>query len=217
MREQSYIPALGYHFLSGYYDITIKMTMPEKKIRQNLLDMVVPLPGDNILEFGFGTAQNLILLKEQYPDASVQGVDIDPQIESIARRKLEARNMHIPLILYDGRNLPFRQDSFDKVFSSLVFHQLDGETKMDCLKEIHRIMKPGGKLVVGDWGRAKSRWMRFSFYAVQLLDGFGTTEDNVKGLMPQFIFRAGFGQISEAAFVNTAIGTFSFYTAYKND
>lgn len=88
---------------------------------------------------------------------------------------------------------------------------------MDCLKEIYRIMKPGGKLVVGDWGQAKNRRMRLLFYTVQLLDGFVTTDDNVKGLMPQFIFRAGFGNVSEVAFMNTAIGTFSYYTAHKNN
>lgn len=215
MTEQKYIPALGYDFLSEYYDFTIKLTMPEKKFRTKLIDYVEPTAGENILEFGFGTAQNLIVLKEREPDAKVQGVDIDPKIKSIAEHKLKKRNLTVPLHLYDGITLPFDDNSFDKVFSSLVFHQLDAETKLKCLKELHRVLKPNGKLIIGDWGKAKNKWMRFSFYTVQLLDGFKTTNDNVKGLMPNFITDAGFQNVSEVDFINTKIGTYSYYFANK--
>ncbi|QQS28969.1 MAG: class I SAM-dependent methyltransferase [Sphingobacteriales bacterium] len=216
MTEQKFIPALGYNFLSEYYDLTVKLTMPEKKIRGKLIDFVNQLSGESILEFGFGTAQNLILLKQLKPEAFVQGVDIDPKIKSIAEYKLRKHNLEVPLHLYDGKTLPFTDNSFDKVFSSLVFHQLDAKTKLHCLIELHRVLKPNGKLLIGDWGGAKNKWMRFSFYAVQLLDGFKTTNDNVNGLMPQFISDAGFQQVSEVDFINTNIGTYSYYTAVKN-
>ncbi len=215
MTEQKFIPALGYDFLSEYYDLTIRLTMPEKKFRSRLIDLVNPLSGESILEFGFGTAQNLILLKQRKTEALVQGVDIDPKIKSIAEYKLQKHNLEVPLHLYDGNTLPFADSSFDKVFSSLVFHQLDEETKLHCLKELHRVLKPNGNLIIGDWGQAKSKWMRFSFYAVQLLDGFKTTNDNVNGLMPNFILKAGFQNVSEAGYINTAIGTYSYYTANK--
>jgi ubiquinone/menaquinone biosynthesis C-methylase UbiE len=215
MTEQKFIPALGYDFLSEYYDLTIKLTMPEKKFRTKLIDWLNPLSGESILEFGFGTAQNLILLKQRKPEALAQGVDIDQKIKSIAEYKLRKHNLEVPLHLYDGNTLSFADNSFDKVFSSLVFHQLDANTKLRCLKELHRVLKPNGKLIIGDWGGAKSKWMRFSFYAVQLLDGFKTTNDNVNGLMPQFITDAGFQNVLEVDFINTKIGTYSYYTATK--
>jgi ubiquinone/menaquinone biosynthesis C-methylase UbiE len=107
MAEQKYIPALGYDFLSKYYDLTIKLTMPEKKFRNKLIDIVNPRAEDNILEFGFGTAQNLILIKQRKSEALIQGVDIDPQIKSIAEYKLRKNNLQVPLYLYDGNALPF--------------------------------------------------------------------------------------------------------------
>ncbi|REK04641.1 MAG: class I SAM-dependent methyltransferase [Bacteroidetes bacterium] len=217
MENKKYIPALGYDFLSKYYDLTIKLTMPENTFRAKLIDWLNPLSDENILEFGFGTAQNLILLKVRKPEAIVQGVDIDPKIKSIAEHKLKQHNLSIPLHLYDGEVLPFADKSFDKVFSSLVFHQLEAKTKLICLKELHRVLKPNGKLIIGDWGKAKSKWMRFSFYAVQFLDGFKTTNDNVNGLLPQFISNAGFKQVSEVDFINTKIGTYSYYQASKHE
>lgn len=215
MTGQKFIPALGYDFLSKYYDLAITLTMPEKKFRTKLIDWLNPLSGESILEFGFGTAQNLILLKERKPEALAQGVDIDPKIKSIAEYKLQKHNVEVPLHLYDGNTLPFADNCFDKVFSSLVFHQLDAATKLHCLKELYRVLKPNGELIIGDWGRANNKWMRFSFYAVQLLDGFKTTNDNVKGLLPQFISGAGFINVSEVDFINTKIGTYSYYAATK--
>jgi len=150
MSTTKFIPALGYDFLSDYYDLAIKITMPEKKFRNRLVDFVNPKEDEKILEFGFGTAQNIIILKQRFPDSDVQGVDIDPKIKSIAEYKLNKAGIHAPLFLYDGNKLPFEDNSFDKIYSSLVFHQLDRITKLKCLLEINRILKSNGELIIGD-------------------------------------------------------------------
>ena len=216
MSETKFIPALGYDFLSDYYDLAIKVTMPEKKFRNRLIDFVDPKENEKIVEFGFGTAQNIIILKQRFPNCNVLGVDIDPKIKSIAEYKLNKAGIQVPLFLYDGNKLPFEDDSFDKVYSSLVFHQLDMISKLKCLLEINRILKPNGELIIGDWGKAKTKWMRLSFYLVQLLDGFKTTTDNVNGLMTKYITDAGFKNVEEISYINTSIGTYSYYKAYKN-
>jgi ubiquinone/menaquinone biosynthesis C-methylase UbiE len=65
----------------------------------------------------------------------------------------------------------------------LFFHQLDEETKLNCLKKLNRILKPNGKLIIADWGKTSNELMRFTFGFVQLLDGFKATNDNAKELM----------------------------------
>lgn len=215
MSTTKFIPALGYDFLSDYYDLAIKLTMPEKKFRNKLIDYINPQENEKILEFGFGTAQNIIILKQRFPDCNIQRIDIDPKIKTIAEYKLNRAGIETPLFLYDGDKLPFEDNSFDKVYSSLVFHQLDRITKLKCLLEINRILKPNGELIIGDWGKAKTKWMRFSFYLVQLLDGFKTTTDNVNGLMIKYITDAGFKNALEVDYINTSIGTYSYYKAEK--
>lgn len=215
MSTEKFIPALGYDFLSDYYDLAIKLTMPEKKFRNRLIDFVDPKENEKIVEFGFGTAQNIIILKQRFPNCNVLGVDIDPKIKSIAEYKLNKAGIEAPLFLYDGNKLPFEDNSIDKVYSSLVFHQLDMITKLKCLLEINRILKPNGELIIGDWGKAKTKWMRLSFYLVQLLDGFKTTTDNVNGLMIKYITDAGFKNAREVDYINTSIGTYSYYKAEK--
>ena len=99
--------------------------------------------------------------------------------------------------------------------SSLVFHHLTKKQKDNAFKEIYRVLKPGGELHIADWGKASNKLMRALFYLVQLLDGFKTTTDNVRGLLPNYIRNAGFVEIKEHRHYNTMFGTLSLYSAKK--
>lgn len=213
--KTTYTPALGYDRLSNFYDRTIRWTMPEEKFRKRLVEQADLQAGEKVLEFGFGTASQTILLKQQTPRAEIIGVDVDPKIRELAMEKVQKAGLEIQLDLYDGNNLPYPDASFDKVVSSLVFHQLDKTEKTLALLRIHRVLKPGGELHIGDWGKARHIGMRLAFLLVQLLDGFKTTTDNVKGLLPEMMANAGFEKVEETGYINTAIGTFSFYKTEK--
>ena len=215
IKKKKFIPALGYNLLTDFYDLAIKLTMPETKFRNKLIDELDPKNNENILEFGFGTGQNIVLAIQRNNLANFNGVDIDQKVKVIAEHKINKLGLKANLELYDGKVFPYENNSFDKVFSSLVFHQLDRETKLQCLKEIYRVLKPNGQLVIGDWGRARTILMRIAFYTVQILDGFETTNDNVNGLLPNFIKDAGFTDVEETSFLNTKIGTYSYYKANK--
>lgn len=215
MQQGKFIPALGYDWLTAFYDLTVRLTMPEKKFRTKLIDELAPVNGESILEFGFGTGQNLILAQQGNPSVKLRGVDIDPKVKGIAQRKMDKLGIDLPLDLYDGKTFPYADHSFDKVFSSLVFHQLDREDKLGSLKEIYRVLKHGGQLIIGDWGEASCPLMRLAFFAIQFVDGFKTTNDNVNGLMPEFISKAGFISVVETYYINTNVGTYSYYRAKK--
>ena len=213
--QKKFTPALGYNWLTGLYDLAIRLTMPEKKFRTKLINLIEPKDNESILEFGFGTGQNIILAQQRNSKTKFTGVDIDPKIKEIAQNKKNKHGITLNLDLYDGKTFPYADNSFDKVFSSLVFHHLDRETKLSSLKEIHRVLKPNGQLIIGDWGKAKSKIMRIAFYAVQIFDGFKTTNDNVKGLLPKYIQQSGFKYVTEIDFINMTIGTYSYYSATK--
>ncbi len=213
--SKEYIPALGYNWLTNLYDWAIKLTMPESKFRNRLIDYLNPKNSDTILEFGFGTGQNLIIANNRNNSTYYVGLDIDPKVKHIAEEKFKKKGLKIKLDLYDGNLFPYADNTFDKVFSSLVFHQLDKNTKSSCLNEINRVLKPDGKIIIGDWGKAKSKFMRFTFYIVQVLDGFKTTSDNVNGLMPEYMKKSGFKNVSEIDYINTKIGSYCYYTGVK--
>jgi len=213
--KKEFIPALGYDWLTAYYDLAIKLTMPEKKFRNRLIEFINPKDGERILEFGFGTGQNLLIGKLKNMQTDFTGLDIDPKVKKIAAHRLKSKNLDIPLALYDGGRFPFNTNTFDKVYSSLVFHQLGTAVKKHCLKEINRVLKPNSLLIIGDWGKPKSKLQRFLFYFVQLLDGFKTTQENVEGNLPLYIFESGFDNVAEIDHINTKIGTYCYYKGLK--
>ena len=215
-KTTSFIPALGYDFLTAYYDMAIKLTMPEKKFRRILVESINPQDDESILEFGFGTGQNLILVKNQNRNIKLTGLDIDPKVKDIANYKLDKNKHYVQLDLYSGNMFPYSDNHFDKIYSCLVFHQLDAYTKTNCLKEIYRVLKPEGELIIADWGKASNLVMRLTFGLVQLLDGFKTTNDNVKGKMLEYISSVGFKNVQITQSINTAIGTFSYFSGRKN-
>ncbi len=215
MVKKKYIPALGYDFLTAYYDLAVKITMPEEKLRRLLVEEINPKENEHILEFGFGTGQNLLLIHQENPKSKLEGLEIDPKVKAIAEHKLAKRELDIPLHLYDGNTLPFANGNFDKVFSCLVFHLLDTNTKQKCLKELYRVLKPKGKLIIADWGKAKKPLSLFFFGFVHILDRFKTINDNVKGRIPDFIAKEGFEDVAISKSINTPIGPFSYFTANK--
>ncbi len=213
--SKKFIPALGYRFLNPAYDAVIKLTMPEKKFREMLLQQVNPQPFEKILDFGFGTASQTLLLKQFCPSADIIGVDVDSNILDIAKKKLKKEGLSIQLDLYDGYQLPYSDNSFDKILSSLVFHQLDRIAKVNALTELFRVLKPSGTLHILDWGKARTLYHRVSFFLVQCLDGFANTKDNLAGRLPKFMQQTGFVKVQESEALNTWLGSLSLLLAAK--
>ncbi|MBA2483951.1 MAG: methyltransferase domain-containing protein, partial [Nitrosomonas sp.] len=114
-----------------------------------------------------------------------------------------------------SEELPYPNEYFDRVVSSLFFHHLTRDHKKRTGKEIFRILKPHGELHVADWGRASNLLMRGLFIPVQLLDGFKNTQDNVSGKLVGLFEQAGFAQVMERQAFNTIFGTMVLYSAVK--
>ncbi|OLY94530.1 Methyltransferase domain-containing protein [Cnuella takakiae] len=209
-----YKPALSYHVLTRWYDAAIAATLPERLIRKKLMDLISPKEGELILEFGCGSGQNLAIGSVRGPRTKWIGIDTDERILKVARKK-QALSKEVELMSYNGQKLPFSSSHFDCVFSSLVFHHLESDLKKEALLEIFRVLKPGGRFILADWGLPANRKSRWKFYLVQILDGFKTTEDNVKGTIPSLVERAGFKMLLENDQLETLFGTFRYYTAYR--
>lgn len=213
--HKDYVPALRFASLTRFYDAFIGLGMPERRMRGRLVDALSPAAGETILEFGCGTASNLVALKMRVPGLSVSGIDIDPEVLEIARAKLADVDIEAEIILYDGERLPQPDDSLDGVCTLLVFHHLTVPQKKLALMEIHRVLKPGGRLVLADWGRQRNPLLRAGFFLVQLLDGFETTRSNAQGLVPGLIEEAGFLKLHEANHMVTPLGRITYWSARK--
>lgn len=215
METTNYIPALKYHWLTKLYDPILQLTMPEREMKSALLSKANILPGQNILDFGCGSLTLSLMGKVMHPNTKFFGVDVDPKIITIAKAKVIKESQDVQVDLYDGQTLPYQNGSFERVISSLVFHHLTIDQKVEALKEIRRVLKPNGELHICDFGFPQNKIQRMLFYSIQLLDGFTTTADNVKGVLPTLINEAGLTGIIEEGVFKTAFGTIRIIKAIK--
>ncbi|MGK9250744.1 class I SAM-dependent methyltransferase [Paenibacillus humicus] len=213
--NRDFIPALRFHWLTSFYDPILRWTMRESTFKNKLIRQIQVDSGQRVLDLGCGTGTLTLLLKQAYPKAEVTGLDIDPNVLQIAEKK--AVDMGMDIVFNQGMSfeLPYPDHSFDRVVTSLMFHHLTLENKLRTLKEIFRVLKPQGELHIADWGKAQNRLMRIAFFSIQILDGFKTTADNVNGLIPQIIDKAGFAKSKETDRFMTVYGTLSLYKAKK--
>jgi ubiquinone/menaquinone biosynthesis C-methylase UbiE len=208
-----YVPALRFRSLTRFYDLVAHALLREDLFKSQLVKQAGLQPGHRVLDLGCGTGTLAIMLKRACPAAAVVGLDGDPEILAIARRKIQAEKLQIELVegLATQPNLP--SASFDRVVTSLVFHHLGTEDKKRALAKAHELLVSGGELHVADWGKPQNIVMRLAFLTIQMLDGFETTADNVKGELVGFIRDAGFAAAAETERITTLLGTLSLYRA----
>ena len=212
---QEYIPVLRFRWLTRLYDPVVRATTKEAKVKRQLVEQAAVGSG-RVLDLGCGTATLTILLKKRYPHADAVGLDGDPDVLGIARRKVDAAGVDVTLVEGMAHEPPLEPGSFDRVVSSLLFHHLTLENKRRALASVHRLLKPGGELHLADWGLPQNALMRIAFYAVQLLDGFETTRHNVEGRIPELMQEAGFEDVSETHREMTMFGTLSLYRGRRS-
>lgn len=215
MEQAKYIPALRFKWLTPLYDFLINLTMPEKKIKQALIETANIPAGVKVLDFGCGTATLTMMVKEIYPEAKVTGIDVDRKIVDRAIQKIKEKKLGVFLLVYDGKQLPFQRNAFNRIVSCLVFHHLDTETKQKSLTEIFRILSKDGQLHIADFGRSKSWVQRTLFNLIRGLDGFKSTDANAKGLLPELISDAGFENVVIKKRFKTMFGEVQIISAEK--
>lgn len=213
--SENYVHALRFQFLTRYYDAVLAMGLRENTFKSALIAQAAIRDGDRVLDLACGTATLTILAKQGHPGATVTGVDGDPKILDLAKKKAAQTNVDLRFDEGLSFSLPYENQSFDCVLSSLFFHHLTTADKERTAKELFRVLKPEGELHVADWGRPQNIMMRAMFTFVRVLDGFAVTSDNVSGLLPAHFERAGFECVATRSEFATLLGTVALYSAKK--
>jgi len=215
--NRDFVPALGKAGNIERYDAVLALMTREKRWRGELVKLVAPAAGETIVDIGCGTGTLAIALKAATPTSIILGVDPDPDILDIARRKAGEADADILWFEAMGDALdqigPLQQ--CDKIVSSLVLHQCPMDVKEAIVGQMWRLLKPGGGLYIADYGEQRSLLMRTLFRQVQMIDGFELTEPNARGCVPEILHGAGFRDVEEVRAIQTPTGSISLYRAER--
>ncbi|MEP7284645.1 MAG: class I SAM-dependent methyltransferase [Chloroflexota bacterium] len=123
----------------------------ESAFRQKVADLARLQHGETVLDVGCGTGTQAIVAKQRVGDSgSVAGIEPSPRMIAYARRKATRRKLSIDFQPGVIEHLTFPDQSFDVVLCIIVLHHMSDDLKHQGVKEIIRVLKPGGRLLVID-------------------------------------------------------------------
>ncbi len=141
------------HWAAGYDRLLGAMTLGlEGRFRRRVVEAAGLSEGERVLDVGCGTGTLALLASTAVgADGCVEGIDPAPEMIARAQAKAKAKRSSANFQVAAIESLPFEDDSFDVVLSTLMFHHLTGPLQRRGLDELRRVLAPGGRVCIVDF------------------------------------------------------------------
>lgn len=211
--DERYVPAAGRARFTALYDPVLALTMREATFRQRFREQVLSgaEAGQSLAVVDVGGGTGTFAIQLAAAGAAVTVVDGDATVLQRAAAKPGAENVTFVCAL--ASDLPIESASADRVVMSLLLHHLSPRQKTVALVEARRVLRPGGRIHVADWGRPRGALTRAGFLGLQLLDGVENTREHGAGHLPARIAGAGFIGVQTLDRLRTPFGTLELVCA----
>lgn len=141
--------------IADRYDVTNRFISlgTDLWVRRRAVEIADPQPGDDVLDCAAGTGDLTFMFRDAVgPDARVVGTDVNGDMLSLARDKAAERNRSdIEWTIQDVQDLPYSDNSFD--ITSIAYGVRNVEDPRAALKEMAQVTRPGGRVVVLEFGQ----------------------------------------------------------------
>ncbi len=166
---------------------------------------------DRILDAGCGTGTLLIEIRKKIgKKCELIGIDPSEKLIKVARNK--SKNLNIKFKEGLIENIKFKNNYFDTVLSTLVFHHLPTELKKKGLKEIKRVLKPKGRLLIVDVGKPENLYSRLVAFFLKWYECF---DSNLRGELINLLKETGFKDVKIIKNKLRIMGMINFISAKK--
>ena len=208
--DKAYLPAAGRDWALPFYDPFVKLFGGDSA-RTVLIDQASLRPHDRVLDIGCGTGTLAVQLKQLHPDIDLTALDPDPKALARAERKAQRSRLAVRFDRGYSDELPYPDSSFDRIFSSFMYHHLRPEDKQKTLREAHRVLRPGGSFHMMDFAGPESG----QGFLAHFVHASHCLRDNAGSRILNLMAQAGFenpGKIGQRAMV---FGRVAYYRALK--
>ena len=192
---------------ASFYDVTVNMMTLGQASRLRLLtvDQALLQPRENVLDVGCGTGGVTIPAKIRVGEnGSAAGIDPAPEMIAVARRKAKRAGVEIDFRVGVVECLPYHDETFDVVTSSMMMHHLPQRLQVKGLAEIWRALKPGGRILIADMRRPSASALKRFFTTLVLHHRHGV-HFGIEAL-PKLMREAGFEKVEQLDARFLAIG-----------
>jgi ubiquinone/menaquinone biosynthesis C-methylase UbiE len=149
--------------------------------------------GQSILDIGCGTGSLVVTLQRQHSGLQLVGLDPDSKALQRARNKIRRAGVSVQLDHGFADELPYSDRSFDRVFSSFMFHHLDEQERERTSREVLRVLKRGGSFHLLDFVANDAALGFFDGF----MKGHALMKTNTNERLLELISRAGFTNVTK--------------------
>jgi len=177
---------------SGHYDRDLLQLLFFRPSHHMLLENF-SAADQRVLDIGCGTGQFAATVLERFPETQVWGMDLSDGMLRQCRERCLMAGGRLHLVQGDSQRLPFSDDFFDVITCTHSFHHYP---EQDCvISEMHRVLRPGGRLLIIDGDRDRL-WGRLVFDVVVVLME-GAVKHLTSGGFRTLYHNGGFENISQ--------------------
>lgn len=207
--HRHFVPAAGADWLLPLYDPFTRLLGTSAALRE-LVAQAELAPAQRVLDLGCGTGATTLLAKRLEPGIEIVGLDPDEKALARARRKAERGRLEVELVQGFGDALPFPDGRFDRVLSSFMFHHLDAAEQPAVLRELRRVLRPGGSLHVLDFA---GEGHGLGALLARLVHRSESLRANADDVLPRLMREAGFRDAAPAGRRASLLGTLGYTRA----
>lgn len=181
-----------FDYWSRTYDRSLLQTFLFRPSHKTLLEQVTH-DDRMLLDVGCGTGQFAVTALSRFPNLTVFGLDLSEKMLDQGKERYRVLEDRLHVVRGDSEKLPFADDSFDVITCSHSFHHYPRQAAV--VAEMHRVLKPEGKLLLIDGCRDK--WWGWLIFDVGVTWAEGEVHHCSRERLQRLYAEAGFGDVEQ--------------------